>query len=69
MAGESQAYSLVPVRRFCKRPLPLLFMVLCVTCDVSLAGTSRLYPPSDGETGGLRLTQIMIKPASEAQSP
>lgn len=59
MARGSRTYSLVAVHRLCKWQMPLLFMVLCLACDVAIAGTSRLYPPSDGETGGLRLTQIM----------
>jgi hypothetical protein len=59
MAMESRAYQLMPVRWFRRWQRPILSMVMCLTCDVSIAGTSRLYPPSDGETGGLRLTQIM----------
>src|SRR5215831_1051779 len=58
MATESR-YSRVPVRRSCKWQVALMFMVMCFTCDVAIAGTSRLYPPSGEETGGLRLTQIM----------
>lgn len=43
----------------CNWYLALLLIIMCLPSDVALAGTSRLYPPSDGETGGLRLTQIM----------
>jgi hypothetical protein len=58
MARESR-YSRVPVRRYCKWQVALVFMVMFFTCDVAIAGTSRLYPPSEGETGGLRLVQVI----------
>jgi hypothetical protein len=32
-------------------------MIICMACTMSSASTSRLYPPSDDETGGLRLVQ------------
>ena len=47
------------VQRFCKWQVALAFTLICLPWDAAIAGTSRLYPPSDGETGGLRLTQIM----------
>jgi hypothetical protein len=34
-------------------------MIICMACTMSSASTSRLYPPSDDETGGLRLVQVM----------
>jgi len=35
-----------------------LFLMIFVTCAVSSAGTSRLYPPTKDETGVLRLAQV-----------
>jgi hypothetical protein len=34
-------------------------MIICMACTMSSASTSRLYPPSDDETGGLRLVQVI----------
>ena len=39
--------------------LAVLLMIICLACATSNASTSRLYPPSDDETGGLRLVQVM----------
>jgi hypothetical protein len=36
-----------------------LFMIILSTCATSSASTSRLYPPKDDETGGLRLVQVV----------
>jgi hypothetical protein len=36
-----------------------LFMTICMVCAISGASTSRLYPPSEGETGGLRLVEVI----------
>ena len=44
------------VREFQKA---VLLSVLCLGCAISSASTSRLYPPSDDESGGLRLAQVM----------
>jgi hypothetical protein len=45
--------------RVCKFRLLALLMIICSACAISYASTSRLYPPSDDETGGLRLVQVM----------
>jgi hypothetical protein len=45
-----------PFRRF---QLSVLFMMICLACDVSNAGTSKLYPPDKDEAGALRLAQVM----------
>ena len=42
-----------------KFQLAALLMIICLACTISNASTSRLYPPSDDETGGLRLVQVM----------
>jgi hypothetical protein len=34
-------------------------MMICLTCVVSSAGTSKLYPPSKDEAGALRLAQVV----------
>jgi hypothetical protein len=39
--------------------LAVLFIVIFSTCAMSSAATSRLYPPNDNETGGLRLVQVV----------
>jgi hypothetical protein len=39
--------------------LTVLFIMVLVTCAVSSAGTSRLYPPSKDESGTLRLAQVV----------
>jgi len=57
--GRERWHSHLGVRRFWKGQVVLAFMLTCVTWGTAIAGTSRLYPPSDRETGGLRLTQIM----------
>lgn len=49
-ASSSQAW---------KFQLPALLMIICLACAISNASTSRLYPPSDDETGGLRLVQVI----------
>ena len=52
-------HSRLRVPRFYKWQLAFAFTLVCLAWEAAIAGTSRLYPPSDGETGGLRLTQIM----------
>lgn len=37
----------------------LVAVLVCLACALSSAGTSRLYPPSESEVGGLRLTQVV----------
>jgi len=59
MTTEYLANSQASACRFRKPQLPILLIISCLMCDVAGAGTSRLYPPSDKETGGLRLTQII----------
>src|SRR5262249_17859215 len=59
MTTEYLASSEASARKFRKSQLPVLLIIVCLMCDVAGAGTSRLYPPNDEETGGLRLTQIM----------
>lgn len=44
---------------FRKLQLTVLFMMICLTCAVSSAGTSRLYPPKKDEAGALRLAQVI----------
>lgn len=39
--------------------LTALLIMTCLASPFSSAGTSRLYPPSEAETGGLRLTQVV----------
>ena len=34
-------------------------LCICMVCVFAGASTSRLYPPSEGETGGLRLVQVI----------
>jgi hypothetical protein len=36
-----------------------LFLMICLACAVSNAGTSKLYPPDKDEAGALRLAQVM----------
>jgi hypothetical protein len=36
-----------------------LLVMICMVCAISTASTSRLYPPSEGETGGFRLVQVI----------
>ena len=45
--------------KFRKLRPAVLFMMICVACGVSNAGTSKLYPPSKDEAGALRLAQVM----------
>ena len=42
-----------------KLQLALLSTMICFACAVSNAGTSKLYPPSKDEAGGLRVTEVM----------
>jgi hypothetical protein len=42
-----------------KLQLMMLFMMICLGCAVSNAGTSRLYPPTKDETGVLRVAQVV----------
>src|SRR5438309_1433895 len=37
----------------------VLLMMIFLTCAISSAGTSKLYPPKKDETGALRLAQVM----------
>jgi hypothetical protein len=37
----------------------VLVLMVCLTCAVSNAGNSKLYPPSKDEAGALRLAQVM----------
>src|SRR6266436_2864169 len=37
----------------------VLFLMICLSCAVSSAGTSKLYPPSKDQAGALRLAQVM----------
>jgi hypothetical protein len=45
--------------RFRKLQLTVLFLMICLACAVSSAGTSKLYPPSKNQAGTLRLAQVM----------
>jgi len=45
--------------RFRKRQSAVVLLGICLTCAVSKAGTSKLYPPSKDQAGALRLTQVM----------
>ena len=45
--------------QFRKRQLAVFFLMICLACAVSNAGTSKLYPPSKDEDGALRLAQVM----------
>jgi hypothetical protein len=45
--------------QFRKLRLTVLFMMICLACAVSSAGTSKLYPQKKDETGALRLAQVM----------
>lgn len=52
--------NLLPLRsQFRKRQLAILFLMICLACAVSNAGTSKLYPPSKDQAGTLRLAQVM----------
>lgn len=52
------AYSQIPFPKLCNRFLTPLLLFVCLG-HLATAATSRLYPPSDGESGGLRLVQVM----------
>jgi hypothetical protein len=45
--------------QFCKVQLTALVIMTCIACGVSSTRTSKLYPPSKDEAGGLRVTQVM----------
>jgi hypothetical protein len=45
--------------QFRKRQTAVLFLMICLACAVSNAGTSKLYPPSKDEAGALRLAQVI----------
>jgi hypothetical protein len=44
---------------FRKRQLAVSFLMMCLPCAVTSAGTSKLYPPSKDQAGTLRLAQVM----------
>ncbi len=56
---KDQSNSPASRRRFRKRQPAVLFIMICLACAVSNAGTSKLYPPAKDETGALRLAQVM----------
>ncbi len=45
--------------RFHNWKMRVLIGLLCVPCAISSALTSKLFPPSEAEAGGLRLTQVV----------
>ena len=59
------AYSQLKIRRFCNWQHGAVLMLTCLALSNALAGTSRLYPPSNGETGASRLTQVMATASRE----
>lgn len=46
-------------RQFLKQQPAILFVMICLACPVSKAGTLKIYPPSKDEAGALRLAQVM----------
>ena len=44
--------------RFRKRQVAVLFLMTCLVCTVSSAGTLKIYPPSKDQAGALRLAQV-----------
>ena len=46
-------------RQFSKLQLTVLLVMICLSCAIANAGTSRLYPPAKSQTGALRLTQVV----------
>ena len=48
-----------PRYQFRKRHPAVFVLMMCLTCAVSNAGNSKLYPPSKDEAGALRLAQVM----------
>ena len=55
----NRSNSQVSRRRFFTLRLTALFVMTLLACDVSSAGTSRLYPPAKDESGSLRLAQVV----------
>jgi hypothetical protein len=45
--------------QLCTFQLLSLLMIVFLGCAICAASTSRLYPPSDDESGGLRFVQVM----------
>jgi hypothetical protein len=45
--------------RFQNWEMRVLIGLLCMPCVISSASTSKLFPPSEAEAGGLRLTQVV----------
>ena len=56
---RDQSHSQTSRCQFHKRQPAVLFLMICLACAVSNAETAKLYPPSKGEAGALRLAQIM----------
>ena len=55
----ANAHSRFSTYGLCNRSRIAIFLLTCFACNFANASTSRLYPPSDGESGGLRLVQVM----------
>ncbi len=51
--------------QFRKLQPPVLFMMICLACAVSSAGTSKLYPHKKDEAGALRLAKVIAVASRE----
>jgi len=59
IGDREQSHSQRARCQFHKRWPAVLFLTICLSCAVSNAETSKLYPPSKEEAGALRLAQII----------
>jgi hypothetical protein len=59
MGKKDQSNSGASSRLLGKMRLTAVFVMICFACAVSLAGTSKLYPPAKDEAGSLRVAQVV----------